>query len=151
MQDINSLMFDREQSGTPEELAEKLMGLKSEAKNPFEGIDQLYEDPKVLDGWPNDESLDIPYQVDDNTPKLKTNSVQEDIKNQKTFSSNKLKADIFNTLFAQEQQTYFDNHKHVMPSQEKRRLKKILIRKISNGDIYINKVGKLIIRKGKNK
>lgn len=151
MQDINNLMFDREQFGTPEELAEKLVGLKSEAKNPFEGIDQLYEDSNMWVDDPYDKSLDIPYQVDDNTPKLKTNSVQEDIKNQKTFTSNKIKANIFDTLFEQEQQIYFDNHKHVMPSQEKRRLKKILIRKISNGDIYINKVGKLIIRKGKNK
>ena len=84
----------------------------------------------------------------DKSPKT---SVKEDIKNQKAFEKNKLKANIFNTLFENEQQLYFDEHKHIMPSKEKKRLKAILIKKISNGDIYMNEVGKLIIRKGKNK
>lgn len=130
MQDLNNQIFDTDKYETPSQMWDSLMKEPSETiggKGPLDFIEDHDESP------------------------LHPSRVEEDIKNQKAFTANKIKANIFDTLFEQEQQIYFNEHKHIMPSQEKRRLKKLLIKKISKGDIYINKVGKLIIRKGKNK
>jgi len=135
MQDLNNLQFDSDQISTIDQLktnADLETSLKNLGVNIKDGSLDLGEQKSSLD-------------------KTSKTSVKEDIKNQKAFEKNKLKANIFNTLFENEQQLYFDEHKHIMPSKEKKRLKAILIKKISNGDIYMNEVGKLIIRKGKNK
>ena len=135
MQDLNNLQFDSDQISTIDQLktnADLETSLKNLGLNIKDGSLDLGEKNSSIDKSPK-------------------TSVKEDIKNQKAFEKNKLKANIFNTLFENEQQLYFDEHKHIMPSKEKKRLKAILIKKISNGDIYMNEVGKLIIRKGKNK
>jgi len=130
MQDPNQLIFDSETLRNPSEL----LDMK----------DSLFADPDIF--AVKEDFVDSNSSV----PKV-SSSVKDDISAQKAYNKNKIKADIFNTLFANEQQLYFNEHKHVMPSAEKRRLKAILIKKIDKGDIYVNKVGKLIIRKGKNK
>ena len=140
MQDINYHLFDTEHISTIEKLQTNV---------------DLKEFQNKL-GLDTKEDFASAYlENDENVPKLdtspKTSKVQEDIKEQKAYERNKLKANIFNTLFENEQQMYFNEHKHIMPSKEKKRLKAILIKKISDGDIYMNKVGKLIIRKGKNR
>lgn len=130
MQDPNQLIFDSEKLRNPSEL----LDMK----------DSLFADPDIFA---------VKEDFADSNPSVPkvSSSVKDDIAAQKAYNKNKIKADIFNTLFANEMQLYFDEHKHVMPSDEKRRLKSILIKKINKGDIYVNKVGKLIIRKGKNK
>ena len=131
MQDLNNQIFDTDKYDSPSQMWDSLMKEPSETiggKGPIDFIEDY-----------------------DDSSQSRPSRVEEDIKNQKAFTTNKIKANIFDTLFEQEQQIYFNEHKHIMPSQEKRRLKKLLIKKISKGDIYINKVGKLIIRKGKNK
>lgn len=140
MQDINYNLFDTENIPTIEKLEndENLKAFQEKLginlKEDFAGT--------YLENNENVPVLDT---------SLKTSKVQEDIKEQKAFEKNKLKAAIFDSLFENEQQLYFNEHKHIMPSKEKKRLKSILIKKISNGDIYMNKVGKIIIRKGRNR
>lgn len=143
MQDLNGNILDSLKYKSSEELAETL---KSSL---FEESASASQQMKDLQEMFNDEQF-----KDMNVPKIDTskrNSVKEDIKEQKTHDHNKIKAAIFDAIFNNELQMYFDEHKHIMPSRERKRLKAILIKKISKGDIYINKVGKLIIRKGKNK
>jgi len=143
MQDLNGNIFDSLQYKSSEELAETLKSSLSEesasASQQMKDLQEMFNDEKFND-------MNVP-KVDTS----KRNSVKEDIKEQKVHEQNKMKAAIFDTVFNNELQMYFDEHKHIMPSTERRRLKAILIKKISKGDIYINKVGKLIIRKGKNK
>lgn len=143
MQDLNGNIFDSLSYKSSEELAATL---KSSLLEESASASQQMKD---LQEMFNDEQFN-----DMNVPKIDTskrNSVKEDIKEQKAHEQNKMKAAIFDTVFNNELQLYFDEHKHIMPSKERKRLKAILIKKISKGDIYINKVGKLIIRKGKNK
>lgn len=143
MQDLNGNIFDSLKYKSSEELAETLKSSLSEesasASQQMKDLQEMFNDEKFND-------MNVP-KVDTS----KRNSVKEDIKEQKVHEQNKMKAAIFDTVFNNELQLYFDEHKHIMPSTERRRLKAILIKKISKGDIYINKVGKLIIRKGKNK
>lgn len=77
--------------------------------------------------------------------------MEQEVKEYKKTQQAKLKASLFDYVFANEQQAYFDEHKHIMTGKEKKRLKAILIKKIDKGDIYIDKVGKIKIRKGSNK
>ena len=143
MQDLNGNIFDSLSYKSSEELAATL---KSSLLEESASASQQMKD---LQEMFNDEQFN-----DMNVPKIDTskrNSVKEDIKEQKAHEQNKMKAAIFDTVFNNELQLYFDEHKHIMPSKERKQLKAILIKKISKGDIYINKVGKLIIRKGKNK
>lgn len=143
MQDLNGNIFDSLKYKSSEELAETLKSSLSEesasASQQMKDLQEMFNDEKFND-------MNVP-KVDTS----KRNSVKEDIKEQKVHEQNKMKAAIFDTVFNNELQLYFDEYKHIMPSTERRRLKAILIKKISKGDIYINKVGKLIIRKGKNK
>ncbi len=143
MQDLNGNILDSLRYKSSEELVETLKSSLSEESA------SASQQMKDLQEMFNGEQFN-----DMNVPKIDTskrNSVKEDIKEQKAHEQNKMKAAIFDTVFNNELQLYFDEHKHIMPSKERKRLKAILIKKISKGDIYINKVGKLIIRKGKNK
>lgn len=138
MQDHNTLLFDSMRM-SDEELSS--LGEK---------IDKLtqVDSDKIFDDLGKGNDVDVKI----NTNPLKTkNPVKDDIEEYKQTTKDKEKAALFDYLFSNETQAYFDEHKHVMPSKEKRRLKSILIKKISRGDIYINKVGKIVIRKGKNK
>jgi len=138
MQDPNGMIFDSDLLRTPEELTEKMTELFEDKNRDARPTAEIFKDIEI-------------GKTEDSTAVPKVNMVRQDIEAQKVHSKNKIKANIFDTLFSAELQRYYDEHKHIMPSNEKRRLKSILIKKIDKGDIYINKVGKLIIRKGKNK
>lgn len=138
MQDPNGMIFDSDLLRTPEELTAKMTDLFEDKGRETPSSADIFKDMAI-------------GKTEDSTAVPKVNMVKKDIEDQKAHSKNKIKANIFDTLFSAELQRYYDEHKHIMPSNEKRRLKSILIKKIDKGDIYINKVGKLIIRKGKNK
>lgn len=98
------------------------------------------------------------YSAEELIPKVgetqteeKKSGLTEDIKEYKSHSNNLTKAQLFDQVYQQEQWTYLQEHGHIMDSAYKKRLKGKLITMISKGDIYINEVGKLIVRKGTNK
>lgn len=133
MQDHNTLLFDSMKMSDKD-----LSSIGLDNQKLFEDNNDIQETLSKI----GTESSDVDFKI---------NPVKEDIKEYKQTSKDKEKAALFDHIFANELQVYFDEHKHVMSGKEKRRLKSILIKKISNGDIYINNVGKIIIRKGKNK
>lgn len=75
------------------------------------------------------------------------NPVLDDIAHYKNYKSNQTKVEMFQRVFENEQNSFFQEHKRFMNAKEKKLAKSQIIKLIDKGLIFVNDIGQIQSRK----
>lgn len=70
-------------------------------------------------------------------------SLSQDVENYYDYKSERIKADMFNRVFENEQLVFFQEQRRFMNSAEKKNLRREIIKLIDKGLLYVNEVGQI--------